>query len=269
MDSLFLEQFKSHYSAKLLVEGFSYESHNISEPKNFAGIEFSVLTIPNSNGDVIHIEESKKENPNRSRLYDLHFEINSEDNTVKTAKVIQYLDSIFNVNFKSIKSIHDNYVQAGLDLGLFVKTDNVKFKPNSLLLHFDTSVINKKNTLVIDNLKYNPVVKKLIRNNNVALTCNISQSFEKGVFKVDLSIRGLFFDQHVNLLQPNGSEIILFSKPSISTVDPLVSSLLYSYFYDYLKERIETKFFNMDIDLNNISQELFNKYLDVVAMVKI
>lgn len=272
MDILFLEQFKSHYSAKLLVEGFSYEDHNVSEPKTFDGKEFSVLTIPNSNGDVIHIEESKKDNSNKSRLYDLHFEFNTEDNAIKTSRMIQYLDTIFDVNFKSIKSIHDNYVQAGLDIGLFIKTGDVLFTPNLLLLHFDTSVVNKKNSLVIANLKYNPVVKKLIRNNSVDLKCNLSQSFEKGVFKVDLSIRGLFFDQHVNILQPNGSEIILISKPSqstVSTVDTLTRNLLYTYFYDYFKERIEIKFLNMGVDLNNTSQELFNKYLDVLAMVKI
>lgn len=269
MDSLFLEQFKLHHSAKLLAEGFSYDDHNVSESQSFSGREFSVLTIPNSNGDVIHIEESKKDNPNKSRLYDLNFEFNTKDDAIKTARMTRYLENIFDINFKSIKSIHDNYVQAGLDIGLFIKTGDVIFTPDLLLLHCDTSVVNKKNSLVVANLKYNPVVKKLIRNNSVDLKCNLAQTFENGVFKVDLSIRGLFFDQHVNILQPCGSEFILVSKPSQSTVDPLVKNLLYTYFYDYFKERIETKFLNMDIDLNNTNQELFNKYLDVIAMVKI
>lgn len=269
MDKLFLEQFEAHYSAKLLAEGFSYENHNVREEGIFMQLEISVLSIPNSNGDFIHIEESKKDNTNRSRLYDLHFEFNTDDDNIKTARMTQYLENIFDVNFKSIKSLHDNYVQAGLDIGLFVKTGDVVFIPDLLLLHFDTSVLKKKNSLVIANLKYNPVVKKLIRNNSVDLKCNLAQSFDKGVFKVDLSIRGLFFDQHVNILQPSCSEFILVSKPSQSTIDTLVRNLLYTYFYDHFKERIETKFLNMGVDLNNTSQELFNKYLDVLAMVKI
>lgn len=272
MDNLFLEQFKSNYSAKFLAEGFVYDDHSISEPQTFSGREFSVLTIPHSNGDVILIEEAKKDNPNRSRSYSLHFEFNTKDDDLKTTRMITYLDKIFDVNFKSLKSIHDNYIEAGLAIGLFVKTGDVMFKTHLLLSHFDTSIVNKKSTVVIDNVTYNPVVKKLIKRNKmnkVVLNCGIAQSFDKGRLSVNFDTMALFFDKQLHIIHPNGSDCILVRKPNMVDLDTLFPSLLYTYFYDYFKERIDTKFFNMDIDLNNISQELFDQYLDVTDMVKI
>lgn len=276
MDNLFLEQFKSHYSALLLAEGFIYEDKSISDSKFFDNKFFSVLTIPNENGDILHIEETAK-NVNvdsKYKKYNLYFSFNTEDSDEKTSRMLHYLEQIFNIKFKLLKILHDTYLQAGLDIGLFVKTGDVIFKPHLLLSHFDTSIINKKSKVIIDNIKYKPLLKKIIKTKKIVLNFGISQYFENGKLYANFDTNGLvFFDKTAHVIHVNNFDCLAIYKPnsvnSSTEFDPVYPSLLYTYFYDYFKERIDTKFFNMDIDLNNISQELFEQYLDVTDMVKI
>lgn len=269
MDNLFIEQFDSNYSAKLVVEGFLYNDKSVSEPKFFDRKFLSVLSIPNKNGDILHIEETIKENNSNSKSYDLHFSFNTQDDDEKTGRMLRYLDKIFNTNFNYMKTIHDSYVQAGLDIGLFIKTGHVEFKPNSMLSHMDTSVVNKKFNLTIQNVTYNPVVAKIIKTNKIDLKGGVTQSFENGEFTVTFQTKVLFLDQSPFLFYTNGETPILVHTPNSTMTEVLSFGILYTYFYDSFKDRIRKKFLDMDIDLNTISKELFDSYIDVIDMVKI
>lgn len=269
MDNLFIEEFTANYSAKLFAEGFIYKDKTISEPKFFDHKFFSVLTIPNANGDLLHIEETAKEVNNKYKTYDLHFSFNTEDDDEKTSRMLRYLDKIFNINFGYMKALHDSYIQAGVDIGLFVKTGVVEFKPSSMISHCDTSVINKKFNLKIQNVSYNPVIKKVTKTKKIELKGGIPQSFQEGIITATFQIKALFLDESPYLFYNNGETPILVHAPNSTMTEVLMVGMLYTYCYDYFKERIGKKFLNMDIDLNNISQELFDQYIDVIDMVKI
>lgn len=269
MDNLFIEQFASNYSAKLFAEGFVYKDKSASEPNFFDRKFFSVLTIPNKNGDILYIEETAKENNSNSKSYDLYFSFNTQDDDEKTVRMLRYLDKIFNVNFNYMKAIHDSYVQAGLDVGLFIKTGNVEFKPNSMLSHRDVSFVNKKFNLAIQKVIYNPVVAKIIRTKKIDLKGGIPQSFDEGKFTATFQTKLLFLDQSPFFFYNNGETPILVHAPNSTMTDVLTVGMLYTYFYDSFKDRIGKKFLDMDIDLKSISKELFDSYIDVIDMAKI
>lgn len=269
MDNLFIEQFTSNYSAKLFAEGFVYKDKSVSEPKFFDRKFFSVLSIPNKNGDILYIEETAKENNSHSKSYELHFSFNTQDDEEKTARMLRYLDKIFNTNFNYMKAIHDSYVQAGLDVGLFIKTGDVEFKPSSILSHMDTSVVNKKFNVAIQNVTYNPVVAKIIKTKKIDLKGGIPQSFDDGEFTATFQTKVLFLDQSPFLFYNNGETPILVHSPNSSITEVLSVGMFYTYFYDSFKDRIGKKFLDMDIDLKTISKELFDSYIDVIDMSKI
>lgn len=267
MDKLFIEQFISNYFGKLFAEGFIFRDKSISEPKFFDDKFFSVLTIPNKNGDIIYVEETAKINENNS--YELHFSFNTEDDKVKTTRMLRYLDKIFNTNFNYMKVIHDGYVQAGLDVGLFLKTGDIEFNPSSMISHMDSSFINNKFNINIKNLIYKPLVSKIIKTKNINLKGGSSQSFDDGKFTVIFQTNILFLDNSPFFFYHNDDTPILVHTPNSTMNTVLTTGIIYTYFYDYFKERIGEKFLNMDIDLNIISQELIDQYINVIDMVKI
>lgn len=268
MDYLFLEQFTSHYADKLKEAGFVYDPEQITKIPANDGIVYSVLTMKNDQADFLYIEETAYENKNKK--HEIHFSFSSHDNDIKHSRMLGYLDTIFNVDFKYIEAIHDSYLQSGIDIGLFVKTGEVAFNSKDLLIHQDTSIISKKNKIKINNVIYNPIVEKMIKTKKVMLNCNISPTFEKGKLTVLFQISGLIFDQNLHLFYNSDQEYILVHAPSPKDgTDVLNTKLLYSYFYDYFKKRIDLKFLNMDVDLTTMNKELFDKYVDVIDMTKI
>lgn len=269
MDTTFLDSFRSTYEEKLVSAGFCYEQATVNVSAPFSGKILSIMTIPHSSGDLLHIEEMANEKTGNNPDYKILFSLNTMDEKTKTERCIHYLSSIFNIDFNYIEMIYDNYIKAGLDIGLFVHNGIVEFNPSLLLNHYEASSMKDSSSLALNNVNYKEIIVPLVKSKKLIIKFKNTLSFEEGRFAVTFQLIVVFFDQSTFIFYGSGEDYILVYEPNGDGTTVLTPEMLHPYFCEYFKDRIANKFIGMDIDLTTITPELFKKYVDIIDMSNI
>jgi len=269
MDTEFLNSFRLSYEEKLISTGFLYEQATINVSEPFSGKILSMLTIPHSLGDLLHIEQMANEKTGNNPDYKILFSINTMDERVKTERTIHYLSSIFNIDFNYIEKIHNSYIKAGLDIGLLVQDDVIEFNRSLLLNHYEATSMKESFSLLLNNIDYKEIIRPLIKEKQLKFKCKNTLNFEDDKFTTTFQLIAMFFDQATFMFYGNGEDYILVYEPNSDGTIVLTPDEMYSFFYEYFKTRIQKKFTDMDVDLTTVTPELFKKYLDIIDMSNI